>query len=484
MATILAILYGVVLCWASSGLPYFWDSVALVSRPALYYYQQPQPSIWLPTLLDSGHPPFFAYYIALCWRVWGCTLAVSHAAVLPFWVLLAVSYGGVLRCCLPPNAPPTLPLLGTAMLITEPTLSTQTAFAAPDLALAAAALTALYGLLAQRLLLMAAALCLMVSLGLRGWIGVATIGVCHLLLYRTAPRQLLGQLWVYIGAALCAVAWLLLHHQHAGFWLENYRSNWADTYGYASSERIVRNIMVLLWRYTDAGRCILWLVVGVVAVYYLPSRHQQAHGNSNTTPKATNANWQRLSSCLWVWLLVGGAMVVFKEIPLMRRYYIVPYLLLGLWAVVLVAQLPQRWYRIAAVCLPLAQLSGHAWVYPPPIANDWDATLASLPYFGLRQQWEQYRQQHHIQQHEVYTYFPLMHSPKLTYLHPTDSTQLSRIYPHYTDTTQFRYVLYSNISNDFTPQQIQQLQRQTPLKTWQSGGIQLQLYGNISFKQK
>ena len=63
---------------------FFWDTVQLGSAHANYYYDNQFSSLLLPIEIDSGHIPTFGMYIALLWKLFGRTLAVSHLAMLPF----------------------------------------------------------------------------------------------------------------------------------------------------------------------------------------------------------------------------------------------------------------------------------------------------------------------------------------------------------------------------------------------------------------
>jgi 4-amino-4-deoxy-L-arabinose transferase-like glycosyltransferase len=77
-------IYDIGLTWYVRNNAFFWDTVQLASKHGLFYYENDFSSLLLPDAIDSGHPPFFGMYIALCWKIFGKTLIVSHLSILPF----------------------------------------------------------------------------------------------------------------------------------------------------------------------------------------------------------------------------------------------------------------------------------------------------------------------------------------------------------------------------------------------------------------
>src|SRR5262245_17704487 len=85
----------------------------------------------LPEDLDSGHPPTFGLYLALAWKLFGRSLAVSHFAMLPFLLGIALqAYQLVSRF-----APRAMAVWGTLFVLAEPTLATQSILMSPDIVL-------------------------------------------------------------------------------------------------------------------------------------------------------------------------------------------------------------------------------------------------------------------------------------------------------------------------------------------------------------
>jgi hypothetical protein len=67
-----------------AGNPFFWDSVAQMSVPANWYYDNDIASFFLPDEIATGHPSLAGMYLALMWKVFERSLFVSHMALFPF----------------------------------------------------------------------------------------------------------------------------------------------------------------------------------------------------------------------------------------------------------------------------------------------------------------------------------------------------------------------------------------------------------------
>ena len=469
---LLALVFYVFVTILAQQIPYFWDNVALISNPAQFYYHTYCQKLVLPLLLDTGHPPFYAYYIAHLWQYFNKTIAVWHWANLPFLVGIAWAYLGLARYFLNTqtnaNLPNHLLFFCLLFLFTEPTLLTQTTLATPDVALVCGSLVALYGIVSQKTIVLSAGLCLMAAVSLRGVIHIPAVFLCHFVYVFTSKLPLktkhkLTFLLAYLPVTILLFIWLVYHHQQTGFWLENYQSNWAINYHAPTIQGALYNWCILAWRFLDQGRLFIWLIIAWLG-------YKNKHFTALSLPQKQLIAW------FLVWLMISGLPVSFRAIPIMHRYYIVHYLLVLLFACTLLTTLKPTQQRLFVGLMLIAQITGHLWIYPQPIATDWDATLASMPYFTLKKQADIYLQQQKIPKTAVGSKFPLINSPQQTHLN-NDTTHLQRIDEG--QISRFEYVLYSNISNDFSATEITQLQTHWQVQQqWSKGFVQLVLYKN------
>ena len=115
----------------NSGNFFTWDTIQLGSKHAHWYYGNNFRDILLPDSMDSGHIPFFGFYLALSWKLFGKTLLVSHLSILPFtlgiiWqtLILVKKY-----------FPWYYILPAMAIILLDPTLLTQSTLVSPDILL-------------------------------------------------------------------------------------------------------------------------------------------------------------------------------------------------------------------------------------------------------------------------------------------------------------------------------------------------------------
>src|SRR5690606_29945133 len=126
---------------------------------------------------------------------------------------------------------------------------------------------------------------------------------------------------------------------------------------------------------------------------------------------------------------------------LMHRYIIPLYLLIGICTLLLLFSSSIKWKMPLALILIVIQLSGHFWTYPQPLSQGWDATLAHLPYYSLREEFKQYMQTNKIKPDEVATAFPMAAADSFIDIHGNPVAYRDfRV-----DSTE--YLWYSNVCN-------------------------------------
>jgi hypothetical protein len=116
--------------------------------------------------------------------------------------------------------------------------------------------------------------------------------------------------------------------------------------------------------------------------------------------------------------------------------------IIGIWVFVGSIFELKKW-KIALLFGALNYILGHFIVYPIPISNGWDSSLAYLNGISLQQSIRLEMDNNKINPNEVFTKFPLAFSQKDLYLiGDTSHFETKNIY-------KVKYVISSNISNDF-----------------------------------
>jgi hypothetical protein len=116
-------------------------------------------------------------------------------------------------------------------------------------------------------------------------------------------------------------------------------------------------------------------------------------------------------------------------------------------------------------------LSGNLWIYPKKISQGWDSSLAQLNYFKLRKNMIGYMQKENIKITETGCTFPNIAQTKYLELNE-DTTAFANL-----NTEENKYILYSNIYNDFSKENIIKIRENyTKIKSYKSNGVFLELY--------
>ncbi|WP_460893716.1 hypothetical protein [Rufibacter soli] len=446
------------LTWYVQHNGFFWDSILLASKYGQWYYQTRFSTLFVPQEI-AGYPPLFGMYLAAGWHLFGKTVPVSHFLMLPFLLgivwqvyLLAKRY-----------LAGSWVFLGMLLVFLDPTLLAQSAQVAPDLLLLFLYLTCLNAVLHHRPWLLAVALVFMAVHTPRSQILMVAVFLTHLFWHVQTYRQFsiptLGKVVLpYLPAGLLLLGWLWLHYRHFGWIGFSRSSDWGAYSTFVTTPEFLRNLGLIAWRLLDFGRVALWLSCGALLVL-----------SARNLTKAT----KELLLLLAVPLVTLSAVLVWFTNPIGHRYWLVEFVLLGLLtAHLLQVTVKRKDIRAGIYALLVASLvSGHFWLYPQRVAKGWDATLAHLPYFELRQQMLTYLDQHKIPWQEVGSDFPNLAAPA-----DTDLNQDHRTFPAKNLTTQ-SYILYSNVFNGFTDDELEDLQeRWVVVKEVRDGQVYMRLY--------
>jgi len=450
----------------SAHFPFFWDTIQLGSKHAHHYYSTGFSALLLPDAIDSGHPPFFGMYLAAVWSFFGKSLSASHWAMLPF-VLGIVSLLFPIGRYFSATWGWALPLLVLAL----PPLSGQLVLVSPDVVLVFGFLLGLHGLLYRKTWRVALGALLLAAISTRGMMTVLALFLFNLYLQfhpahqaRNAPLASAGfplriPLLPYLPAGLLALSFLGYHYLQKGWIGYHAGSEWAPSFERVALAGFVKNAAVLVWRLSDYGMVSCWIVLGIV-LWRAPKvlRH----------PKVKAAGW--LSGITLI--LLTPTFLLYSG--LQQHRYLLPLLLallLFVFALVAHSALRTRW-KASLFALLFASLgTGHFWVYPDAIAQSWDTTLAHLPYYPLKARMISYLDQQGIPLGKVGTAFPEIGPQYLKDL----SGRTDGFAPK--DLTSQRYILYSNVMNDFTDGERALLQEDWELlHKLQCRGVKVVLY--------
>jgi len=433
-------------CWAG-GNAFFWDTIILSSAPAQWYIGGK--GFFLPDALDTGHPPLWGLYLSLCWRTLGRTLLVSHLVVLPFLLgLVWQLYRLAQRFFRPQHVlaalafPLTLaPLLGHSVLVSS------------DVALWCLMVAAVNAILENKQAVLVLCIFFLGLVSLRG-AGIAVALWLWQFSAAPSPKKFLPVLAPYLLGGSGLLAYLIAHHIAKGWVFSHDGSPWASQRGIVTAAGLAKNIAVFGYGTVAFGVAGMWVIWA---------------GAFNNKPLYASP-LPRLAICLFA---VSALMFLPFNNPVSPRYLIAGCIVLALAVAFLLFETDvfarARPYLCALVLA--CNLSEHFWLLPEPRANAWDCTLAHTPYYRLRANMLHDLDAAGIPVESVGTTFPCAA--------PFTLTDLSSRLGHFPEKElpRQRYVLYSNLFNEFTDNE-----RETLLATWrekmhwESGAVRLLLY--------
>ena len=445
--------------------PFFWDTVQLASKHAHFFYGNGLRWAPLPSAIDSGHPPVFGYVLALVWTLFGKTLPVSHWMMWPVMCGIAAL---LLRLGTRLSGAAKASWWLLALAAADPVLAGQSALVSPDLVLVFCFLLALVAVLEERfwwLLLAVLGLCM---ISMRGMMTTTALFVwCAGGRFFPAvfPRTS-RWLWLAFLPGFAFGAWFLAWHFAQTGWIGYHAgSPWAQAFASSEGWGLLRNALVLGWRWTDFGRVFEWLLLlGLL----LGGRRLGAWENRAGQPDL------RALFSLWLSLafFLSPSALLYQNLSA-HRYFLPLFLAQHLLVFGWVAQLnwPGHWKNLVWGVLFAGLLTGNCWIYPRGISMDWDSTLAHLPYYRLRADFVQYLEENQIDFLNLGTAFPNINSGEVLSLNGDH-----RIFQE-KDFSRNTFVWCSNIFNDFSEEDYQTLSRSWVLiKRGESAGVWMELY--------
>lgn len=177
-------------------------------------------------------------------------------------------------------------------------------------------------------------------------------------------------------------------------------------------------------------------------------------------------------------LLILLFILMVRTNPILHRYFIVYFLLHGLCLGVLLFKDDFGILKKGILTLvTLALVSGHLWIYPNKdlLTQGWDASLAHVPYFNLRQQMTDYIEEEGIAYQQITTAFPNVNG---TYYSDLSKEKWNFIPKHKLALEQSTYVMESNVMNDFLEVDLQLLKSEQfqLIQSFEKMGVYMKLY--------
>jgi hypothetical protein len=361
----------IVLLSLSTGI--FWDNVAQIYKLADWLQQHNLFNWIVPNNLDPGIPLTIPFIHALAWTILGKSLLVSHFLMLPFifgllWQIYRLVNYFFVEC--------QYKWWVYAMVISDASLCAIFVLINFEVIQYFLFLGAINAVIRRNkpyltIFLLFLSFISLRSMMLCGSVFIFEYGLMALNLIDRKSLYKIKTLQPYLIGSIPALTFLIWHYHTKGWVFGNDDSPWASCGTLVNFQGFARNIIVLIHRLIDFGRIYIW--AGLIAILWI-NRHKTQWIDSKF----------KILILLWISSIsILGGTSLFLNNPMGHRYFIANYIVLAVifsYLINMFATHKKAWFSIIIVCL----ISGNLWIYPQGIAQGWDASLASLPYYNLR----------------------------------------------------------------------------------------------------
>ncbi len=460
------VVYGLLFLFTCTN-PFFWDTIHLASMQAQWYYNNDFSHFILPPEFDSGHPPLFSILLALWWKTFKPTLFFSHLLMLPFLLLMLRQV--ILLCRYLYDGE--VYLFAAAIVLFNTIAMGQSALVSPDIVLYSFFFFTLNGVLRNKKWKILAGALLLSAISMRGMMCVVCLFAfqCSLMWYaekRFVLKDVFHIFFLYLPAVILFAAFLFVHYNETGWIGYHKNSPWSPSYRQVDVNGILKNIAILGWRFLDFGNAFIWLVFGTAVLFI----------------KKPKLIFSKRSGLLFTLLIILLLILVIPQLfyeQLLAHRYLFPVIAIASLFIFSVADenINRNTLKKFSGVVVAGMLSGVLWVYPDNISKGWDSTPAHLPYYGLREKALDYIHAKKIIPGETGASFP--------YNEPAVYIDLGRDTERFAEKNfqQNKYILYSNIANDFTDAELKELKSKwIAEKQFGNWPVRFVLYKNPAYK--
>ena len=443
--------------------PFFWDKDIIFSRIADWLMKN-KFSLVLPDALDVGYPPLLGYLLALAWKLTGKSLLVMHLFMLPFSLGIVIQLYRFLRFYMTRQT--IIPVM--ILVLADTSLLTQSIVFSTDLVMIFFLLMALNSILYKKRIMLSVAVFGLLFIHMRGAMGMVMIGLFDLYknTYWQKPFKKISVLYAYMPGTALFIAYCIFHYAVKGWIGYHENSPWIGCFETVDGKGFLRNILIVAWRLVDFGKLFLFPVLFYLVFRFLKNKYKVDH---------TLADLLVLLG-LSVLAFVPSALI-YKVLSSHRYFIPITMILTIITGYMLFFCIHNKNLRRGLYSIMLTGLiSGSFWTYPDTIAKGWDATLAHIPYYGLREKMISYIDDRKISFSDIGTEVP--NAYQLKYY---DLSEDERYIP-IKDFQRNTYIFYSNICNTFSDDEIALLKNRWSIeKEFRCLLVRVTLYKNPKF---
>lgn len=439
----------------SFSLPFFWDAVAY-SQIADWQLSHGIFNWNEPLEIDTGHSPLWSSIISIVWSITGKSLYSIHALMLVNNLVAAYLFYKISSGFLNKKAL----ILSLFLFCIDTTLIAQFSSLNSDPVMLTLCLCGIYLIFNKKTNYLVLLLILLSLLNVRGWFISFALLCCDWLFNRSFRKTFIQGL--ITGAVI--VTWCCFHYYNKGWVISS--PAFIEYRRLVSPELLLRNIVLIAWRLMDFGKAAIWVVIIFFSSMYLFKNRRQLS----------------LQDPLVRLLIVTGTLLTCFALvfipfsnPIGHRYFLpviaLSYILFPAFVEKISSTAVKRIVILFSIGL---LLSGSFWVYPDSIAKGWDSNIVYAAYPKLDREMREELAKQSIKPEEVHTRHPLLSERTFTFL--DNQANYSEFKPG--TSPDFQYLLYSNLSNGYSDEELATLQDGTWIKLSEKkfAGLKLILY--------
>jgi hypothetical protein len=240
---------------------------------------------------------------------------------------------------------------------------------------------------------------------------------------------------------------------------------WAECFEKVNFTGFLKNIVIMLWRFFDFGRVILWALIAF-AIFSFWKKKIPLKNNFSTKEKSL------ILLCITMIFIISYSFLFHKMLS-QHRYLLVHYLLIAIITFILLSKfLKLKTLRLIAIISTVVLLSGNFIKYPEKTSVGWDSTLSHLPFYKLRTQTFEYIIENNIPTDAISAGFGLAGKQNNVDLMSSDTF----IIKNQSFINETQYFLYSNISNLGSDFITELKQNYKVIKKFEKGNVFIAIY--------
>lgn len=433
--------------------PFFGDAISSTAQATHHIYNSNLLTIFYPAIKDPGHPTLYPWLLAACWKIFGKQLWVAHAYGCLWSLVFAYAFKKLASVFL------SIPASNMALvaLLCFSTYLSQSVMMLNTMALMSFFMLAVRGVYTGNKWAIVTFSTLMCITHLQSLFLLLSLACLHLV-YRNEKNLrtwFIKHFWVYATPFLTFVGWLIIHHQHAGWWLVS--PDYSDVNELNGFTTYIKALLIAAWRLIDYGMVgIYLLLIG----FYIKQKEARPILNQ------------------WFFLALPCLLTItiFLNNTIGHRYFLVfnAFAIILLFHVTLLFTARKQQVLITITTV-VSLIAGNLLYYPGK--NLGDATIAYRGYFKAIAQLRE----------EVGPDFKLYsHAPVAN---PTFLTNLISIQPEIyrindTPLDSLPAIIQSNVNAEFSVTQQRYLTQNWYGKTYSNGVVYVNLFLNPKFHSK